>query len=190
MTNGELLMNMLAEYSTTSITNAKNPQNYFENAECAVEGGNIAKQAKEQLEKRTGQKVVSELNASEMQNLLGKQEEITSSATPTDGTTTTETLTSESVTTETSADETAVDEGVKDEVAYPNNIAVLRRMRGHSQAYMAAELGIARQTYINIEKGEKELTISQLAMLERILQATMEDILNLDIEATYRKFLR
>lgn len=38
MTNGELLMNMLAEYSTTSIANAKNPQTCNENVDCAKEG--------------------------------------------------------------------------------------------------------------------------------------------------------
>lgn len=66
MTNGELLMNMLAEYSTTSITKSKNPQTFEENANCAIEGGNIAKLAKEQLESKTGQKVVSSLNAKEI----------------------------------------------------------------------------------------------------------------------------
>ena len=66
MTNGELLMNMLAEYSTTSITKSKNPQTFKENTDCAIEDGNIAKLAKEQLESKTGKKIVSNQNAKEI----------------------------------------------------------------------------------------------------------------------------
>lgn len=39
MTNEELVLNMLAELSATSITRAKDPQNFEENAQCASEGG-------------------------------------------------------------------------------------------------------------------------------------------------------
>lgn len=63
MTNEELVLNMLAELSTTSITKARDPQTLAENADCAVSGGNIAKTAREQLEKETGRKVVSPLSA-------------------------------------------------------------------------------------------------------------------------------
>ena len=116
MTNGELLMNMLAEYSTTSITNAKNPQTYNENVDCAKEGG----------------------------------------------------------------------------TKYKNNIAMLRRMRGLTQVYMAEKLGVARQTYINIEKGLKELTLSQVRILEDELQVSFDDLLGVgegNRQSVYRKYL-
>lgn len=63
MTNEELVLNMLAELSTTSITRAKNPQGLHENARCAAEGGNVAAVAKKELESKTGRKVVSPINA-------------------------------------------------------------------------------------------------------------------------------
>lgn len=63
MTNEELILNMLAELSTTSITKAKNPQTLDENKQCAKEGGNVARVAKEELESKTGCQVVSPLSA-------------------------------------------------------------------------------------------------------------------------------
>ena len=63
MTNEELVLNMLAELSTTSITKAKNPQGLDENAQCAAEGGNVAAVARKELEAKIGRKVVSPLNA-------------------------------------------------------------------------------------------------------------------------------
>ena len=63
MTNEELVLNMLAELSATSITKAKNPQTLGENKQCAKEGGNVAKVAREELEAKTGRQVVSPLSA-------------------------------------------------------------------------------------------------------------------------------
>ena len=63
MTNEELILNMLAELSTTSITKAKNPQTLDENKQCAKEGGNVARVAREELESKTGRQVVSPLSA-------------------------------------------------------------------------------------------------------------------------------
>lgn len=63
MTNEELVLNMLAELSATSITKSRNPKNLKENAECARAGGNVAKTARKQLEAETGRKVVSKLSA-------------------------------------------------------------------------------------------------------------------------------
>ena len=59
----ELVLNMLAELSTTSITKAKDPQNLEENMQCAAEGGEVARVAREQLELKTGRDVVSPLSA-------------------------------------------------------------------------------------------------------------------------------
>lgn len=63
MTNEELVLNMLAELSTTSITKAKNPQTLGENMQCAADGGDVARVAREQLEQKTGREVVTPLSA-------------------------------------------------------------------------------------------------------------------------------
>ena len=63
MTNEELVLNMLAELSTTSITKAKDPQTLEENKQCAAEGGNVALVAREELEAKTGRSVISPLSA-------------------------------------------------------------------------------------------------------------------------------
>ena len=63
MTNEELVLNMLAELSTTSITKSKNPQTLEDNMKCAADGGDVARVAREQLEAKTGRQVVSPLSA-------------------------------------------------------------------------------------------------------------------------------
>lgn len=63
MTNEELVLNMLAELSTTSITKSKNPQTLEDNMKCAADGGDVARVAREQLEVKTGRNVVSPLSA-------------------------------------------------------------------------------------------------------------------------------
>lgn len=65
MTNQELVLNMLAELSTTDISKARNPQSFDEHVDVARRGGSIAKEAREKLELETGRKVVSPLNAKE-----------------------------------------------------------------------------------------------------------------------------
>ena len=67
-----------------------------------------------------------------------------------------------------------------EEMEYPNNIAMIRRMRGLSQAYIAKQIGVSRPKYIDIEKGKKELTISQTAKLQSILDVTFDDLLGVD----------
>ena len=62
MTNEELVMNMLAELTTTNITKEEHPQTMSEHARVAVRGGSVAKVAKEAFEAQTGKKVVSSLN--------------------------------------------------------------------------------------------------------------------------------
>ncbi len=59
MTNLELVLNMLAEASTTEISKEKKPANLQENKEVARKGGEVANVAKKQLEKDTGKKVVT-----------------------------------------------------------------------------------------------------------------------------------
>lgn len=68
MTNLELVLNMLAEASTTEISKEKNPKNLAENKIVAKKGGTVAKKAKEEIEKNTGKKVISSQNARMLQN--------------------------------------------------------------------------------------------------------------------------
>ena len=63
MTNLELVLNMLAEASTTEISKDKQPKTFLENKDVARKGGNVAKVARHQLEKTTGKQVVTNLNA-------------------------------------------------------------------------------------------------------------------------------
>lgn len=63
MTNTELILNMLAEASTKDISQAVNPKDFEESKKVANQGGNVAKVAREELEARTGKKVVNPLNA-------------------------------------------------------------------------------------------------------------------------------
>ena len=74
MTNIELVLNMLAEVSTTAISKAKKPETFYENKTVAKEGGIVAKNARIDLESRTGQSVISPLNASDKLALEVKQD--------------------------------------------------------------------------------------------------------------------
>jgi hypothetical protein len=72
MTNLELVLNMLAEASTTEISKEKEPKTFYENKVVAKKGGNVAKAARLQLEKTTGKKVVTKLNARDLDNPMLK----------------------------------------------------------------------------------------------------------------------
>jgi hypothetical protein len=63
MTNTELILNMLAEASTKDISQVVEPETLDENIKVAKQGGNVARVAREELEARTGKKVVSSMNA-------------------------------------------------------------------------------------------------------------------------------
>ena len=69
MTNMELVLNMLAETSSTEISKAKKQKGFKEAEDCVIKGGSIARIAKEQLEKETGKKVISGKNAKEIRKL-------------------------------------------------------------------------------------------------------------------------
>ena len=66
MTNLELVLNMLAEASTTEISKEKKPRTIAQNRKVAAEGGSVAAAARKTLEARTGKKVVSQLNAKQV----------------------------------------------------------------------------------------------------------------------------
>lgn len=65
MTNVELALNTLAEVSATEISRTENPKGFFENADVARRGGNIAKNARQQLEAQTGRSAISPAKASD-----------------------------------------------------------------------------------------------------------------------------
>lgn len=69
MTNMELILNMLAEATTTEISKTENPQGFEESKKIAKEGGTIAGNTRKEIEKRTGRKIVSTKNAKKS-NLL------------------------------------------------------------------------------------------------------------------------
>ena len=74
MTNRELVMNMLAELSTKEISESQNPETFGDHIDVARQGGEIAHNARMELEAKTGKPVVSPLNAKEGL-LLNKKEE-------------------------------------------------------------------------------------------------------------------
>jgi hypothetical protein len=63
MTNRELVMNMLAELSTKDISESQNPETFREHIDVARQGGEIARNARMELEAKTGKPVVSPINA-------------------------------------------------------------------------------------------------------------------------------
>ena len=63
MTNKELVLNMLAEISTKEISEVTNPNTFQEHKKVAKNGGEVARNARLELEAKTGKKVVSPLNA-------------------------------------------------------------------------------------------------------------------------------
>ena len=65
MTNIELALNMLAEASTTEISKQRNPKTYNQHTNVARSGGNVAKAARNELESRLGQSVISSARASD-----------------------------------------------------------------------------------------------------------------------------
>lgn len=69
MTDIELVLNMLAEVTTTAISKKEKPITLDDNKRVAKDGGTVAKVAKQQYEQRLGQPVVTALNASDKEML-------------------------------------------------------------------------------------------------------------------------
>ena len=63
MTDVELMLNGLAEASTTAISKEIDPEGFAENASVAVKGATIAKNARLELELELGHSVISSENA-------------------------------------------------------------------------------------------------------------------------------
>ncbi|MDH5533455.1 MAG: Bro-N domain-containing protein [Candidatus Pacebacteria bacterium] len=66
MTNLELVLNMLAEASTTEISKKKKPVGLVKNKKVAKQGGSVAGVARKQIEKQTGESIVSGENKKEL----------------------------------------------------------------------------------------------------------------------------
>ena len=69
MTNLELVLNMLAEVTTTAISRSRQPESFEESRGIAIEGGKVAGNARKDIERRTGTTVISSLNAKDKQAL-------------------------------------------------------------------------------------------------------------------------
>ena len=62
MTDLELIFSMLGEASTTAIVRTQNPKGFTENKEVAKQGGDVAGNARKELEKKTGKSIISSEN--------------------------------------------------------------------------------------------------------------------------------
>ncbi|MDR3296696.1 MAG: hypothetical protein LBS94_00480 [Prevotellaceae bacterium] len=69
MTNLELVLNMLAEATTTEISKEKQPETVAHSREIARQGGQIAANTRKEIEAKTGKKVVSPLNAKSIKTI-------------------------------------------------------------------------------------------------------------------------
>lgn len=70
MSTTELILNMLAETATKDIANASNPYGLEENKKVAKRGGNVAKVARDTLERETGKSVITTKNAIDFGRLI------------------------------------------------------------------------------------------------------------------------
>ena len=75
MTNKELVLNMLAELSTKEISESNHPETFEDHKNIAVQGGEIARNARMELEAKTGKSVISPLNAKDGLLLSKRNEE-------------------------------------------------------------------------------------------------------------------
>lgn len=66
MTNLELVLNMLAEASTTEISKEKKPKTFEQNRKIAKQGGTIAGNTRKEIEAKTGKKVISPISAKKL----------------------------------------------------------------------------------------------------------------------------
>ena len=66
MTNLELVLNMLAETTTTELSKKQKPKTFTENKKVAKKGGDVAGNARKDIEKKLGESVISPLNAKKL----------------------------------------------------------------------------------------------------------------------------
>lgn len=73
MTNLELVLNMLAEATTTEISKEKKPKTFEDNRKIARQGGTIAGNTRREIEEKTGKKVVTRQNAKQLDKNKDKE---------------------------------------------------------------------------------------------------------------------
>ncbi|WP_438946116.1 helix-turn-helix domain-containing protein [Sediminibacterium sp.] len=61
---------------------------------------------------------------------------------------------------------------------YGEKIRLIREMRGYSQEYMAAKLGIAQNTYSNVETNKTKITVEMLEGISKELNVSPMELLN------------
>lgn len=77
MTNMELILNMLAEATTSEISKEKQPSTFEESKIIAKQGGQVAGIARKEIEVRTGKDVITSLNAKDVLRLQRGEDEPT-----------------------------------------------------------------------------------------------------------------
>jgi len=70
MSTLELVLNMLAEATTTELSKTIEPKNFSENREVAIKGGSIAGNARKEIETTTGKPVITEKNAVDFTKII------------------------------------------------------------------------------------------------------------------------
>ena len=70
MSDLELVLNMLAEATTTELSKTTNPQTFKENVEIAKQGGNVAGNARKEIEEKSGRPVITSKNATELNQVV------------------------------------------------------------------------------------------------------------------------
>jgi len=73
MTNLELVLNMLAEATTTEISKEKNPKTFEDNKRIAKQGGTIAGNTRREIEAKTGKRIVTKQNAKQLDKNKNKE---------------------------------------------------------------------------------------------------------------------
>ena len=71
MSDSELVLTMLAEATTTELSKAKVPETFEDSRKVAIEGGSVAESARRDIEARSGNPVITPLNALDFTSLLG-----------------------------------------------------------------------------------------------------------------------
>ena len=72
MTNMELVLNMLAEVTSTEISKSNDNKNKYNAKDSVMQGGLIAKNTKEQIEEKTGKKIVTSTNNKNIKQINSK----------------------------------------------------------------------------------------------------------------------
>lgn len=74
MSNLELVLNMLAEATTTEISKERQPDGFEPSRVVARQGGTIAGNARREIEEKTGRKIVTSKNQKVLASVAGQKE--------------------------------------------------------------------------------------------------------------------